>query len=708
MEDTAALVGPGAALARTVPEYEYRGEQESMLRAVAEALNGGGHLLVEAGTGVGKSMAYLLPAALFALRNRERVVISTNTINLQEQLVLKDIPAVTRALETSGAVAAGELRSTTLKGRANYLCIRRWARLRSSPSLTAEEARLLGKLACWLPETPAGDRAELGMSPGERALWDRLSAQGSRECPGLQRPCFLQAARERAEAAHLVVVNHALLLSDLEQKERGGRLLPEYDYLIVDEAHHLEAEATRQFGSRISYEQIDETLNALVGARGLATEAVEAYRASSAGTARVEATSSAAASLAQTAGRARSRLEALFPALVRFVQEQVQGGDGDRTQLLVTTGVRAQPAWSDLEIAWGNAANTIGEVARGVSGLSQSLDGLEDQRLLNYEPLRAELAARGGMLEETRSHGDTFFLHPEPGGIYWLEATPGAGTLSAHAAPLHVGEMLRSRLFENKRAVVLTSATLAVADDFGSVKRRLGVDEADTLLLGSPFDYRKAAMVCIPRDMPEPGAGGYAASLARTVGALARAAGGSTMALFTSHAALRTAAAALRSSMGESGLTVLAQGVDGPPNQLLERFLKDPRAVLLGTASFWEGVDLAGEALKVLIVARLPFDVPSEPVFSARSGLYENAFMEYAVPQAVLRFRQGFGRLIRRGTDRGAVIVLDRRVTARAYGELFLRALPSCTVARPSLDDLPDLVASWLDNPPPTSQPLTK
>ena len=688
-DEVAALVQPGSALTRAIPEYEHRPEQEEMLRAVTEALNEGEHLLVEAGTGVGKSIAYLLPAALYAMKNGARVVVSTNTINLQEQLVSKDIPAVARVLGD----AAGPLRATTLKGRANYLCVRRWARLRSSAGLSGEEAKLLGKLACWLPETTTGDRSELNMGRPDHGVWDRLSAQGSPDCPASEGPCFLRAARERAEAAHIVVVNHALLLSDLE---RGGGLLPAHDRLIVDEAHHLEAEATRQFGARMSYEQLQEALTALGGPRGLSAEALDAYRTSRADASRRETTSRAVETLEEALGRARFRVDALFEAVGRFLREQSDGGDGDRAQLLVTSGVRTQPGWSDLEIAWDGAASTLGEVARRVSGLRQSLDGLEDLGLLNYEALRSELSGRESAVEDTRALGDAFLLRPSDETIYWFESSPG-GSIALQSAPLHVGELLRKRLFDTKASVVLTSATLAVAGDFGPVRDRLGLEDPRTLLLGSPFDYQQAAMVCVPHDMPEPGVAGYASSLARTVGEVARAAEGRTMVLFTSHAALRTAASALRSPLDSAGIKLLAQGVDGTPRQLMERFLEDPRAVLLGTASFWEGVDLAGEALSVLVLARLPFDVPTDPVFSARSALYDNAFREYSVPQAVLRFRQGFGRLIRRGTDRGAVVVLDRRTTARSYGGLFLRALPPCPVERPSLAELPDLVARWLD-----------
>ena len=693
-EELAALLGPNGPLAAVLPEYGPREEQKAMLRAVNRAIRSGQHLLVEAGTGVGKSVAYLLPAALSAIRSGKKVVVSTNTINLQEQLIAKDIPAVASALERAGEVGVGELRATTLKGRANYLCMRRWARLRSAEGLSVDEARLHGKLLLWLQETQTGDRAELRLGGAENGLWDRLSAQGSTECPvGGGGPCCLQAARERASAAHLVVVNHALLLSDLQQ---GGGLVPDYDLLIIDEAHHLEEEATRQFGFRVSHEGLTETLEALAGARGLAAETIEAYRGSTAAPQRRQGTEAATKSMTDAVERARAQLRSLFGSLGRFLQEHAQGGDGQRNQLLVTSAVRTQPDWSGLETGGEELRAAVGEVGRGLQELHRSLDGLEGAKLLSYEELRNELVARTDALGEVQDRLAQFFLRPDDATtIYWVERG-GGSTMVLCAAPLHVGPLLKERLFDRKQSVVLTSATLSTAEGFGAIRERLGLEEAQELLLGSPFDYARAAMVCLPRDMPEPGVAAYGEALSAAVAGLARAAGGRTMALFTSHASLRAARTGVQRLLNGEEIRVMAQGVDGAPKQLLEEFLKDPRAVLLGTASFWEGVDLAGEALQVLVLARLPFDVPTEPVFAARSQRYEEPFREYALPQAILRFRQGFGRLIRTQRDRGVVVVLDRRIVSRSYGELFLRSLPPCTVERPRLEEVPELTVRWL------------
>lgn len=696
-EMAAALVGPGGALASVAPNFEHRVEQEQMLRAVVQAFAEGHHLIAEAGTGVGKSMAYLLPAAAFALRNNTRVVVSTNTISLQEQLAGKDVETAAKTLEAAGLAGAANLRFTTLKGRANYLCMRRWSHMRSSQTLTLDEARFLGKLTTWLQDTATGDRADLRMARPDNNVWDRLNAQGSNQCPLNEGACFLRAARDRAEAASVVIVNHSLLLSDMA---RGGGLIPDHDYLIVDEAQHLEAEATSQLSVRVAHAQAAELLDDLANPRGIAMDTVNAFRMSPAAQSRRQATADAAEQVMQAAGRARERLDEFFPRLLRYVQDRSEGGQGQQNPLRVTTAVRAQPDWAALEVAWENPTSALGDLLRALGSLYASLDGLDENDVTDYDTVRSELATREGSLIELRVNADRFMYQQDAESIFWVEGSQ-LSNVALCIAPLHVGETLWEQLFERRNSVVLTSATLTVAGSFAPLRERLGLADAEELLLGSPFNYPQSALVCIPKDMPEPNSPGYTATIARTVTELARAAGGHTMALFTSHAALRAAAEIARGALEGEDIRVLAQGVDGAPAALVEEFLGNPKALLLGTASFWEGVDLAGDALTVLALTRLPFDVPTEPVFAARSEEYEDAFKDYAVPQAVLRFRQGFGRLIRTASDRGVVAVLDRRLTARAYGQLFLRSLPECTVEQPQLRDLPDIVRRWLTPPHP-------
>ncbi len=689
----ASLLSKGSPLAKAVPAFEERSQQVAMTRAIAEAINEGKRLIVEAGTGVGKSLAYLLPAALYALDNNKRIVISTNTINLQEQLLTKDIPTLVEGLAGVERVPTQDLRFTQLKGRANYLCVKRWAHLRSLESLSGNEARMLAKTLVWLQSTATGDRSELNLGGGgTAAAWDRLSAQGARGCPASTGPCFLRAARERAAAAHVVVVNHALLMSDITA---GGTLIPPHDILIIDEAHHLEEEATRHLGFEVGQAGIDDRLQSLSGERGLLREVIAAFRGASAKTTRRETVEKIASQTAVLLPEVRERMSILFASLGRILDAR-EGEGVDGSEARITSGMRAQPDWSELEIVWQHADVVLAELGNSLRGLDTALDGLEDSGLINYEGLMMEMANHLQSNAEQRQRLKEVIPNPKSDGIYWATRGRRDGNITLHSAPLQVGEQLDHLLYSRKDCVVLTGATLSANESFQHIVDRTGFKDADELLLGSPFDYPRVALVCVPEDMPEPSSPGYQAELERAITDAAVAAGGRTMALFTSHASLQAAAAAVRGDLEAQGINVLAQGIDGTPHRILSQFLEDRSSLLLGTASFWEGVDLAGESLEVLLLSRLPFSVPTDPVFAARSELFESPFMEYAVPQAVLRLRQGFGRLIRTKSDRGVVVILDRRIISRGYGKAFLDSLPQSTFHLCRLDTIGEEIRSWV------------
>ena len=690
----ASMLRSGGPFSRSIPAFEERTEQVEMALAVGRAINEGQRLIVEAGTGVGKSLAYLLPAALYALMNDKRVVISTNTINLQEQLANKDLPDLVSALRYMDTVDADELSFTQLKGRANYLCLRRFGHMRSSDPLADNEARLLAKAMVWLKDTSTGDRSEINLgNRNSAAPWERLSAQGAFECLSTGGPCFLRAARERAAASHIVVVNHALLLSDVIA---GGTLIPDYDILIVDEAHHLEDEATRHFGFELAQGRFDEFLTSLSGDRGLLNEAVAAFRTASGLLERRESAQAVATNVSEHLPRLRDSLAQMYAAIKVVLDESATEGTGQVQELRVTNGVRSQPAWSEAEIAWQNVDILLSELGSSLKRLYGGLDDLANANLLNYDGLMMELVNAQQTNAELRQRLTEFVPHPEPEGIYWVTNSSRSGDIALHMAPLHVGNTLEESLFSLKESVIMTSATLSAKGSFSHMVERTGFSDAEELLLGSPFDYPRAALVCVPQDMPEPNSWAYQGALEQAVVDAADAAEGRTMALFTSHASLQATAKAIRSQLQAKGIRVMAQGLDGSPAQLLRRFLDDPKAVLLGTSSFWEGVDLAGDVLKVLLVSRLPFSVPTDPVFAARSELYESSFNQYAVPQAILRLRQGFGRLIRTKTDRGVAIILDKRISSRGYGKAFLSSLPETAYADCALQDLKNVVGDWL------------
>lgn len=692
-EQVAVLLQDGGPLANILPGFEERSEQIIMARAVVEALNRSDRLIVEAGTGVGKSLAYLLPAALHALKNGKRVVVSTNTINLQEQLVAKDIPSLITAIDVAEPGLGKKFRYTQLKGRANFLCLKRQLILQASESLSVDEARLLSKNLVWLCRTKTGDRSELNFSNRRAGQpWDRLSAEGAPNCTGVNGGCFLRHAREKAAASHLIVVNHALLMSDIMA---GGTLIPDYDLLIVDEAHHLEDEATKHLGFDLSQAGIDEYMDSLIGERGLLSQIVSSIRMSSAASTRKVIVEEATGRIMGVIPAVRDASAAMFTTIDGLIRDDEVGGEREQ-EARITAGTRGQPEWSQVEILWQNVDVALGELRSEMNALYTSLDGLEKANVSGYEGLVMEMANRLQVVGDIRQRLNEFVPHPQSDGIYWVTRDRRSGSMSLHVAPLRIGERLADLLFSEKEAVVLTSATLATNGTFEHIRDRTGFADTEELLLGSPFNYPDVAMLGVPEDMPEPASWAYQAAVEQAVMDAVMASDGSTMALFTSHASLRTTATGIRSNLQAHGINVLAQGVDGPPNRLVQSFVEDSKSVLLGTASFWEGVDLPGDILKVLLLARLPFSVPTAPVFAARAEEFDEPFTEYAIPQAILRVRQGFGRLIRTKTDRGAVIILDRRIISRNYGKIFLDSLPDTTFKTFKLRNLAENLRTWL------------
>ena len=691
-----SLLQEDSPLARSISGFEEREEQIVMARAVADAINGGQRLIVEAGTGVGKSLAYLLPAALYALRNGKRIVVSTNTINLQEQLIGKDLPTLAEAMSNVEDFPVEDLKFTQLKGRANYLCLKRFGHLRSADNVSVAEARMLAKSLVWLQSTATGDRSELNLSRRDTAIaWDRLSAQGALRCPTPRGPCFLRAARERAAASHLVVVNHALLLSDLTA---GGTLIPSYDILIVDEAHHLENEATNRLGFEVGQTAISDRLQTLAGERGVLREVAKSVMASGTEEVKRKAVEHTTSQVVALLPAVRERLSRLFATMYDVLYNDVgdESQRGGQSEVRITSGTRTQPGWSEVETQWHGADVAIAETINGLRSLQAELESLRDARIVNYEGLVIELANELQVAGEVRQMLTEIVPHPQDNGVYWSTLSRRDGGMTLHAAPLSVSEQLEDLLYSKKDSVIFTSATLSAGGTFKHILDRTGFADAEEVLLGSPFDYEKAAMVCVPDDMPEPSSWAYPEAVGQAVMEAVEAAGGRTMALFTSHASLQATASSVRPYLESQGFDVFAQGVDGSPHRILRKFLENPRSLLLGTASFWEGVDLAGESLQVLLMARLPFNVPTEPVFAARSELFERPFIEYALPQAILRLRQGFGRLIRTRTDEGVVVILDKRLTSRGYGREFLKSLPPMTVKTCNVLDIGDEVKGWI------------
>jgi ATP-dependent DNA helicase DinG len=701
VDELAAMLEENGLFAAHFAGFEHRPEQVEMLRAVAHAFNERQHLMVEAGTGTGKSIAYLLPAIAFAHLNGERVVVSTNTINLQDQLFLKDIPDLQKLLPF-------EFRAAVLKGRSNYLCQRRLEALRQVGVTSTEEMRMLAKVLVWVPSTQTGERGELFMPDrAEQALWSRLSAESDTctldRCRFRERGrCFFYRARRAAERAHIVVVNHALLLSDVAVE---NRVLPDYRYLIVDEAHHLEDNVTRQLSFEADQRTVERILNDLarpVGVRrhtGFLGDVLARCRGA------VPPEEWAALEghihgLQRHIEAALTGVYAFFNILNDFLREHSPGsGDYDQ-RLRLTSALRVQPAWSDVEIAWDNLAAllhpVIGDLEKLCAGLSE-LDGAAGcGDIPDLEGMAQDCLGYFTRLREVRDQLNACIAEPSSREIYWASLSSREERVTLHAAPLHVGSLVQKHLLHPKESVILTSATLTTDNRFDFIRERLSAWEADELTVGSPFDYKSSTLLYIPTDIPEPNQPYYQKQVEQALIALCRATEGRALVLFTSYYQLRNTARSVTNPLADNGIVVYQQGAGVSRVQLLENFRTTPRSVLMGTRSFWEGVDVVGEALSVLVITRLPFSVPDDPIFAARAESFDNPFAEYAIPETILRFRQGFGRLIRTKTDRGVVVILDKRVLTKSYGPMFLNSLPECKTARAPLAKLPEAARRWL------------
>ncbi|GIV81182.1 MAG: DNA polymerase III subunit epsilon [Anaerolineae bacterium] len=690
----ARLIEEDGEVAAAFPNYEHRPEQVTMLRHVARAFNENDHLMIEAPTGVGKSMAYLLPAIFWAVQNNERVVISTATINLQDQLLQRDLPMLQQALGIPFEMAV-------LKGRSNYLCPRRLTALRRRGPTSVDEARMLAKVLVWLLQSDSGDRNEISLRGYEEsAIWARLSAED--EGCTLERceeqmggACPFYKARRQAESAHVLIINHALLLADVQI---GNRVLPEYRHLIIDEAHHLEDATTNGLSFQISQTALQRRLDELGDTRrGLLGEVIRSTRGSVPGRyfTQIEEFVNIVSESLRSMGH---HVERYFETLLRFLETSGQLRAGEYSnQVRITDALRQQPNWAQVQNAWEVLSQFTKAIADAMGRLARGLAGLEQFDVRNLDDILASTQAAARQLAEIHQQLHSFSVNPQENMIYWAQVDQDGTRLSIHAAPLHVGPLLRQHIWDTKDVVILTSATLRTGGSFDYLCDRLAADHVTTAVVGSPFDYETSTLIFIPTDMPDPNQKDeYQRAVERGLIELAAATGGRMLGLFTSYAQLRQTAQAIAPRLALGNITVFDQS-DGTSRQaLVEGFVRTERAVLLGTRSFWEGVDIPGDDLSVVVIVRLPFAVPTDPIFAARSEQYENSFMQYAVPDAVLRFRQGFGRLIRTKTDRGVVALFDNRVITKRYGQVFLDSLPGCTVVRGRLADLPRLAKEWL------------
>lgn len=642
--ECADILGPGGLIARRLPNYEHRREQLEMAEAVTRAFEQPEHLLVEAGTGVGKSFAYLVPAIERVAHHKQRVVVSTHTIALQEQLINRDIPFLQSVLPM-------EFSAVLMKGRGNYIGLRRLARASQRQELLFDSRSAreeLWRIEDWAYRTRDGSLSDLSVQPAP-AVWEKVrSEQGNcmgRRCPHYER-CFYQQARRRAENANLLIVNHALFFSDLAVRAQGAGILPDYDLAILDEAHTIEDVAGSHFGLSVSDGQIRHLLNLLYNER-----TKHGFLAGFHADVPIRA-------VLKTRG-----------VLTRFTDELAswQTAHGrSNGRLIVPPPVK----------------NTISDALRD---LHQKLRSVRD--LATDEGDRFELNL---LMERTIGLAETteeLLSQEHEDWVYWIESTPDrANRLTVTGRPVDIGPNLRDSLFGLIPSVVLTSATLTTGggdDGFAYIRSRLNLPEARAQTLGSPFDYASQVTVYVETGLPDPNqAEAFIPPACAAIEKYVRQTQGRAFVLFTSYSLMNRCAEVLADRLAAAELELLVQGRDLTRTQMLDRFKQDQQCVLFGTDSFWGGVDVPGPALSNVIIVKLPFAVPDHPAIEARVEQIRrqggNPFAAFQLPEAVLRFKQGFGRLVRTKDDCGIVVILDPRVSSKSYGRAFLEALPEC------------------------------
>jgi ATP-dependent DNA helicase DinG len=688
----AALFRVDGPIASAREGYEHRREQVRMAREVADAFNEAVLLMVEAGTGTGKSLAYLAPAVAWAVQNEEPVVVATRTKNLQSQLVAKDLPLLAEAMGKG-------FRYALIKGRSNYLCLRKFLLLlREADRELSEQDRIdILPVLAWLPKADLGDPAEnVGFRAGTDApLWGLMSTRADecvgRNCRHFGR-CFVRRARARAAQCDVIVANHATVFHDLGAP---GPVLPEHRCIIFDEAHNLEDVAAGCFAAEVAPWRVPRILNRLYrrGRRGAGRGLFTSLR--------FELNKSEAAlddaSLATIRGAIEEAI-GFFPKVQGAGEAAFAAVDGlfaraRRTDRLRYDADRRPEGWPRVAQAMSDYAEVLGEIAQRTDRIAVEIEtGLDanprGNAVRDLLEVAAEIGMQGPLLRAVMEDVQLLLKAEDESRVYWAERGGAGRSGSLSAAPLDIADLMNEFVYARKRSVVMTSATLTAAGSFDFMRDRLGLrgpaaERTRTVDLGSSYDFETQAFAGVPVFLPAPRAYGpdFVTPFSDLAADILRATRGRGLVLFTSHAMLRRADALLRSALAAEGIRVLAQGIDGAREHIMAEFTRDTSSVLLGTQSFWEGVDIPGESLSCLILAKLPFRPHTDPIVSARcdrlKALGHNDFAEYMLPDAVIRLKQGFGRLIRSRRDRGVVVLCDARAVTKSYGRAFRVSLPT-------------------------------
>jgi len=686
-QEMVKLISSEGALSLSLPGFEEREGQKHMLGLVTRAFNNSSSALIEAGTGIGKSLAYLIPAIIWSIKNRERVVVSTNTINLQEQLLFKDIPELHKAL-------GEEFSCVLMKGRGNYVCFTRVEEVQRDlfSFIDEQEIEQFEAILKWIQVTEDGSLSDLSFMP-RMSLWEKINSQSvtcsGSSCPYFNR-CFVNRIKRKALTANLIITNHHYLLADAALVEAGGSILPSYERVIIDEAHNLENTATSLFTRKVNPSSVIGLLNRLYYAQKSRGYLVYIQKN------RICQDNEICKTLMEKTTELKGTVFELFEGVEKFLQQpdvRGEGITGDEYGVLeVNKALFEFPAWNELVIK--NIEKFISKCIE----LAQDLEKLFS-KLDKNEPSQKQVEGFAARIKELVDTVSIFLNLNEKQYVRWIEQKPQIGL---SISLVDAGKMLYDLLFRNAGTLVCTSATLAVGGSFDFIKKRFFLPRADIEeIIPSPFPYDENMKILLPDDSPLQEEPDYLEKLAWSILQIVRKTEGKAFVLFTSYRSLNRVVELLREGLKGRGIAVYTQGEDLRRN-LFDSFKININSILCGTESFWEGVDAPGETLECVIITKLPFRVPTDPVIKARAERIRedggNPFMEYLLPLAVIKMKQGVGRLIRKSSDRGIIVVLDSRIITRSYGRVFFDSFPPCKILRGRLSELLSEVNGFLTN----------
>lgn len=678
---------PKGLLSSALNNYEFRPQQLEVAKIIQKALINNYHGLIEAATGTGKSLAYLIPALLWAQENDTKIIISTNTIPLQEQLYHVDIPFLEENFNC-------KLPVSLVKGRNNYLCLRRYYKLlRDNDSLDWQEKIFLAQITGWLEQTQTGDREELNLNSFDNELWINISSQ-TETCLGNKcayaKQCYYLKTRKKAETSKIIITNHSLLLLDIK---RDNKVLPQNEYVIIDEAHNLEDETLNQFAQEFNFKSLKRALNQLVKGKNTAliNRVLNYFNQP-----HVDEIPDNLFQIISTVKADSNYLETKLEQGIKYINSQ---DISLNYEYRITSRERKSEWWNNFSHILNDIANYLRATINNINSLINKIELMEELE----EPVK-EIGFLLDLLAENFLTITKYLEGIDENLVYWMQISNH--NLVLIITPLNINNILSEKLFSKKKSVILTSATLTVNDSFNHIMNLLGLEEEKvlTLISQSPFDYQQQSIIYIPKDAPEPcnvSEKEFEKYVTTTLAQLLPHVYGGTLVLFTSHQMLNNVYYGLKKEEALFHKEILAHGKDGGRKILIETLKKNPhKVILMGTSSFWEGIDIQGLGLTALIIVKLPFIPPTRPVVAARLESLENnnknSFYTYSLPTAILKFRQGYGRLIRTKKDWGALIILDKRVISKNYGSRFIRSLPSQPIIKSSTNDIVEQLSYWM------------